>query len=291
MLPQAFQEFFSEVYKDRWPTILSSLQQSEVQVARRSSWAAELSDQEVREWKSRDGRLFDCQSVKFEKEIDRNDQGLLQDYIMDPASILAARSLPIQSTDRVLDMCAAPGGKTLILLQQLGEAAELISNDLSADRRERLKKVIQQYVPREVRDRVWIKGQDAVNYGLKEKDSFDAVLLDAPCSGERHLLENAKALAEWSKRRSENLATRQYSLLCSALLAVKSKGYILYSTCSISPLENDGVIRKLLKKKSDEVEVVICQDSEILERTEFGQMALPDRFGFGPIYFCLLRKL
>src|SRR5690606_34191383 len=122
--------------------------------------------------------------------------------IMDPASVMVARALEAQSGDRVLDMCAAPGGKSLILIEALKEDGQIFCNDLSPERRERLKKVIQQYVPRDVRNRVWVTGKDGVQFGLKEPESFDRVLLDAPCSGERHILENATAQAEWSPRRT-----------------------------------------------------------------------------------------
>lgn len=291
MSQEKFQQHFKSVYADRWPALYQALLEKETQVARRSLWTTDNLQTGTQLFNQEDSRLFDCECLDADFAAQRcGEESLLTHYVMDPASVLAARSLPLKTSDRVLDMCAAPGGKTLILLQQLSEGGELIANDLSADRRERLKKVIQQYVPRDVRNQVWVKGQDAVQYGLKEADAFDAVLLDAPCSGERHVLENQKAIAEWSVKRSQNLAIRQYSMLCAALLAVKSNGYILYSTCSISPLENDEVIQKLIKKKSDSFEVIETQPSQFLEATRFGQIALPDKCGFGPLYFCLLRK-
>jgi 16S rRNA C967 or C1407 C5-methylase (RsmB/RsmF family) len=209
---------------------------------------------------------------------------------MDPASVIVARALEVKNGDRVLDMCAAPGGKTLILAEALKNQGEIFANDLSPERRDRLKKVIQQYKPPNNRDRVWVTGKDVLQFGLREPSSFDKVLLDAPCSGERHVLENKKAQEEWSPRRGENLATRQYALLCAALLAVKPGGRIVYSTCSINPAENDGVIDKLLRKKKDAAKVIPVETHELGEKTSHGCIFLPDQCGFGPLYYTVLER-
>lgn len=266
-LPENFEKFFSEVYGPRWGRLLLSLQADEHQVRRPNRFAD-----------------------SFESE--RANNGLLTHYIMDPASIAAARALDVQAGDRVLDMCAAPGGKTLILAEALRERGELIANELSEARRERLKKVIQQYVSRDTRERVWISGKDGGKFALTEKDGFDRILVDAPCSGERHLLQNKKELAEWSRSRSEKLAQRQYALLTAALLACKPGGRIVYSTCSISPLENDGVIDKLLKKK-DGFSVVAAALPGLpgAELTRHGVQIFPDLCEAGPIYYSVLEKI
>lgn len=282
---------FEKVYGERWPALFAALQQSEVQVARENKLGESATQAP---WKSlaEKPELPGCywipagQGSHPERRVDE----LLDSYVMDPASVMVARALEVQSGDRVLDMCAAPGGKSLILIEALADGGEIFCNDLSPERRERLKKVIQQYVPRHIRDRVWVTGKDGVQFGLKEANSFDRILLDAPCSGERHILENPTAQAEWSPRRTEHLATRQYSLLSAALLAVKGGGRIVYSTCSISPEENDGVIRKLLKKKKDAVKLLEAPLGIGGERTEFGVAYMPDRVGFGPLYFSVIEK-
>lgn len=286
-----FYIYFEKIYGPRWADLAKALQEPEKQVARVNLFSAQAQEK----WT---GQEFLPGLRAFRKEgltPSRMQDELLDIYIMDPASLYAARALQVRPGERVLDMCAAPGGKTLVLAEALwasgSEGGELIANDLSEDRRDRLKKVIQQYVPRARRDHLWVHGKDAVQYGLREPESFDRVLLDAPCSGERHILENAAAFKEWSPRRTEHLATRQYSLLSAALLAVRKGGRIAYSTCSISPAENDGVIRKLLKKKKDQVRLL---ETEALpseaEKTECGWQFLPDRCGYGPIYFSVLEK-
>ena len=122
------------------------------------------------------------------------------------------------------------------------------------------------------------------------------ILIDAPCSGERHLLETPKELAEWTVSRMKKLAQRQYALLTAGLLALKPGGKLVYSTCSIASLENDGVIETLLKKKEDfqilqeDLPQAILQQIGRPEKTKHGFLFLPDQCGIGPIYFCVLRK-
>ena len=279
---EALNLFFESHYKDRWPHLLGALQESEKQTARKNLFA-DSSTVKLEPWQG----LESC-FVWSGGEQTRDSNGLLEFYIMDPASVICARALEVKDGDRVLDMCAAPGGKTLILIEALLNSGEIIANELSAGRRERLKKVIQQYVSREVRNRVWVTGKDAGLFAKSHPDYFDRILVDAPCSGERHLLHSPKDLSEWSPSRSQKLAQRQYALLTAALYSLKEGGRIVYSTCSISNLENDLVIERLLDKKKSQFEVVKVNYGG--EETQFGQQFFPDQSGYGPIYFSILEK-
>ena len=215
--------------------------------------------------------------------------GLLKPYFLDRASIYPAKALSVQSGDAVLDLCAAPGGKTLILALAKGEAGTLVANDKSSERRIRLKTVIKEHLPAPIAETVHITGFDAATWGLYQKDMYDRVLLDAPCSSERHVLSSPHYLAQWTPARTRQLAIRQFAMLAAALDAAKPGGRIVYSTCSISPLENDGVVEKLFKKRKEMFDI-IDTTPEIGEKTKFGIQILPDTTGAGPIYYCCLEK-
>ncbi len=295
---QRFEESYKIFFGDRWESLRESLKRSEKQVLRKNKFSNKPSS------------FLGCQpfapdiywqSLDSPLRPERGDDQLLDAYIMDPASLAPVWALHVKPGQRVLDLCAAPGGKTLVLSEALflaGESSgELVANDLSPDRRERLIKVLQQYIPRGIREgKIFVTGKDGVQFGLQQPESFDRILLDAPCSGERHLLENTEELEHWSPRRSEGLAMRQYSLLCSAWLALKPGGRIVYSTCALSELENDAVVRKFLKKKkpelihSEEGASLSGALMEAAEKTEYGWHFLPDRSGIGPIYFAVLEK-
>ncbi|MDD7200659.1 MAG: RsmB/NOP family class I SAM-dependent RNA methyltransferase [Sphaerochaetaceae bacterium] len=217
--------------------------------------------------------------------------GLVKPYFLDQGSILAAETLPIQEGDTVLDMCAAPGGKSLILESRLKGTGRLVCNDRSQDRRSRLKRVIEEYVPQSWRSSITISGHDATQWGLFEQQVYDKILLDAPCSSERHVLVDPKALGEWSPARPKHLAIQQFAMLCAALEAVKVGGLVLYSTCALIAGEDEEVIAKLEKKRAGRFELIPTQ-VPLAEDRSYGQIILPDTSGGkGPLYFCLLRRL
>ncbi|MGZ3692328.1 MAG: RsmB/NOP family class I SAM-dependent RNA methyltransferase, partial [Pseudobdellovibrio sp.] len=272
-----FETYFSKVYGERWNAIRTALAQPEKQVLRRNAFVEKVDT----------GGLVPCEFLKdcyWKPEgykLEKNSEALYSFYVLDPASVFVARALEVQTGEKVLDLCAAPGGKSLILTEAAPEL--LISNEMSEGRRERLLRVFHEYAPKERRMCVTVKGLDGNQYGLRMPGEFDRVLADVPCSGERHLLENSSEFSLWSEKRTKNLAVRQYSLLSSAWLACKVGGRIVYSTCSISPLENDDVVEKLVKKRKPQVQRIAALDQiDFLETTEFGYQILPDKCGFGP---------
>lgn len=218
-------------------------------------------------------------------------KNLTKSYFLDEASVLVASLLPIQPKDDVLDMCAAPGGKTLVLATSLGKSGTLTANDRSSSRRARLHRVLNDHLHEEHRMLVKVTSHDATKWSLYETDAYDAILLDAPCSSERHVIQDPKALSQWSPSRTKRLAQQQFAMLVAALDAVRVGGHILYSTCSISVHENQEVIKKLHTRRPGrffEVEF----DLPYSEALEHGSMILPDTSdNRGPLYASLLRRI
>ena len=132
-----------------------------------------------------------------------------------------------------------------------------------------------------------ITPHDAGSWCLYEQDQYDKILLDAPCSSEAHVLTSEKHLKQWSVKRTKGLAQIQYKMLASALIALKPGGRLVYSTCSISPLENDDVIKKIISKKKGKLVDYKCDQATT---TEFGHMFLPHKNSMGPIYLIVLTK-
>ena len=289
MKTRDFDLYYQSQWQDRWPQLRQALTTPEIQVARKNLFA-DVAPTDLSSFE--DFNFPDCFTVTEALRIEnpRGSEGLLGYYIMDPASVWIARALDVQPGDNVLDLCAAPGGKTLILIEALKEEGEILANEPSPGRRDRLMKVIQQYVPRDVRNRVRVTGKDGGLFSKSHPDTFDRILIDAPCSGERHLLANQKEFENWSSSRTEKLAQSQYALLSGALEALKPGGTMVYSTCSLSKQENDEVLNRLLKKKGDRLEVVPLAIPKKAEATEHGIYFLPDHAGFGPLFAARLIK-
>lgn len=237
-----------------------------------------------------------------------NDKTADKTYELDVASLAPSHFLPIRDDIRVLDMCAAPGGKSLALLERTKGQMRLVASDLSVTRVSRLKKVLMEHTPEEWHKNILVLCRDGNHFGLREKDSYDVVLLDAPCSSERHVLASPKDLKDWSVKRIKGLKLRQHSLLCSALAAVHEGGYVSYSTCALVPDENDGVIARLHESREGQFEVIKNPEGfeELktqfekqydlkIEATEYGHQILPwknEKTGEapGPLYWCLFKK-
>lgn len=249
---ERFDNYYSEYYGDRWPSLKESL-------------------------------LIKSSPIELEEDIEKP-------YYMDQASILCAKLLKVEEGDTVLDMCAAPGGKTLVLATALKGTGLLVSNDRSSKRRARLHNVINDHLKEEWRSNIKITAHDSSKWGIFEQEVYDKILLDAPCSSERHVLGSPSALEMWTPNRPKRLAVQQHAMLAAALDAVKVGGTILYSTCAITPAEDEEVIEKLFKKRADRFSLIDF-DCEFAEKRKYGQIILPDTSkGRGPLYFCLIRR-
>lgn len=288
-----FEAFYAQAHGARWGDLRQALEAPVRQVARLNRFAdREQITRRAREFPRTElaGRevLLLEEGERLEPMSDTS--GRLDVYVMDAASIFAAAALEVCEGEEVLDLCAAPGGKSLIIAESLATSGRLTSNEMSDRRRARLRAVFEGYLSETVRARIRVTGHDGARWCLHETEAFDRVLVDAPCSGERHLIHDPAEMKLWSPARSRNLAVRQYALLASALAVVRRGGRIVYSTCSVSPLENDAVIARLLKKRAGEARILASR-FEIGEPTEHGWIILPDRTGFGPIYFSTLERV
>jgi 16S rRNA C967 or C1407 C5-methylase (RsmB/RsmF family) len=217
-------------------------------------------------------------------------EGLTQPYYLDPSSAAAARLLPLPEAGRVLDACAAPGGKTLVLAGSMPEAVTLVANERSASRRARLYRVLDEHLPPARRERVTVTGHDATRWGLHEQNAYEAILLDVPCSSERHLLSAPSRLRTWSPKRGERLAIQAFAMVAAMIDALRPGGTLVYATCALTDRENDAVIEKALARRGALVELGPT-DLPGGESTRCGAQVLPDTAnGSGPLYAAVLRK-
>ncbi|MDR2094728.1 MAG: 16S rRNA methyltransferase [Treponema sp.] len=218
-------------------------------------------------------------------------EGLQLPYPLDRSSVLAAGELRLGGAGLILDACAAPGGKSLVIASRMGEEHRLLANEPSNERRRRLVTVLDSHLSAEKRALVRVSGFNAAALAGKqgEHGRFAAILLDAPCSGERHIVQSEKYLAQWTEARPRSLAVRQWALLSAAFLLLRENASLVYATCSLNPIENDGVVSRLLKKYGGAV--LDRPDFSDGEATEYGRIILPDTAdGRGPLYVARFLK-
>jgi len=159
---------------------------------------------------------------------------------MSLASMAAVELLDVQPTMRVLDVCAAPGMKSLYLKMRQ-PTADLVSNDLSFDRLKRLERLFAAHdMPAET-----LKSDARFLSSQLPAASFDRILLDAPCSGEGLIMCGDDKQAEaWSPAKVKRLQQLQVRILKSAWQLLKPGGRLVYSTCTLNLNENERAIRK-----------------------------------------------
>ena len=168
-------------------------------------------------------------------------------YIQEPSAASAVEMLGVERGDFVLDLCAAPGGKSTQIGAKLGGTGLLWSNEIVKSRANILLSNI---------ERMGIYNAVVTNSHPEQlcqslAGQFDRVLVDAPCSGEGMFRKNSAAQTEWSEEHVKSCAERQLHILNSAKLALKPGGVMVYSTCTFSPEENEGVITRFLEENPD----------------------------------------
>lgn len=180
----------------------------------------------------------------------------------------------------------------------------LVANEMSNVRRARLRGVLKSYLPAELASYVQITGHDATapSFAKANAASFDKVLLDAPCSSDRHVMADPGELAVWSVKRTKQAMQRQIALVSNAIRVLKRGGRLVYSTCSLSPAENDHVVAKFVANSNPKGNKRAAQLKPVPlsklgfsfpygAKTKYGLMILPDTTGWGPLYVSVLEKL
>lgn len=168
-------------------------------------------------------------------------------YVQEPSASSAVTALDPQPYEKILDLCAAPGGKSTQIAASLRGHGFLWSNEIVGSRARVLLSNIEQMG---VRNAVVSSCTPEV---LCEKlcGFFDKVLVDAPCSGEGMFRKNPEAIMEWSPEHVKACAKRQLAILRTAAKALKKDGVLVYSTCTFSLEENEGGVYNFLKENAD----------------------------------------
>lgn len=165
-------------------------------------------------------------------------------YIQEPAAMVPAESIEINPDWKVLDLCAAPGGKSSQIKNKLGENGVLVSNEIVPSRC----KILTGNMERMGFKNVVTTCMSPQKIAKEFPEIFDMIMVDAPCSGEGMFRKEEIAIDEWTPENVKMCAERQAEILDCAVKMLKAGGYIVYSTCTFSLEENEIMVDSFLQK-------------------------------------------
>lgn len=172
-------------------------------------------------------------------------------YLQEPSAMTPASILPVEEGDRVLDLCAAPGGKSTELGAKLKGTGVLIANDISNSRAKALLKNLELFGV----SNICVTSETPVNLAAVYPEYFDKILVDAPCSGEGMFRKDADMVKDWLEHGPTYYVPIQKEILNQAVAMLKPGGCLVYSTCTFDRREDEEQIQALLQEHS-EMEVV-----------------------------------
>ncbi|MDO5345519.1 MAG: RsmB/NOP family class I SAM-dependent RNA methyltransferase [Lachnospiraceae bacterium] len=210
-------------------------------------------------------------------------------YLQEPSAMTPASILDVEPGERVLDLCAAPGGKATALGAKLQGRGLLVANDISASRCRALLKNIEVFgIPNSF-------VSNGVPARLEERfpEFFDKILVDAPCSGEGMFRKDSDTIRAWYPEKPGECAKIQKDIVLRAADMLRPGGTMLYSTCTFAPEENEELVRYLLEQRPRmRLETIPYREgfSQGLEGMEQCVRLWPHKMGGEGHFMALLRK-
>ncbi|MBB5325660.1 NOL1/NOP2/sun family putative RNA methylase [Anoxybacillus tepidamans] len=168
-------------------------------------------------------------------------------YIQEPSAMFVAETLQPKPGEKVLDLCAAPGGKTTQLAAMMENSGFLLANEIHPKRVKALSENIERFGI----TNALVTNETPEKLATRFAGYFDKILVDAPCSGEGMFRKDEEAIQYWSEEHVHQCAVKQRHILDCAYEMLKEGGILVYSTCTFSPEENEQTIEAFLQKYDD----------------------------------------
>ena len=254
-LPIEFEKKMKAFLGDEWDDFLYSYDNNRFQALRFNTLKVQSPEERMRILKvlgiSSDNRVSWANEAYYFDENVRpgkhpyHEMGLY--YIQEPSAMSAAALLALKPGMRVLDLCAAPGGKSTQLATYLGDSGLLVSNEINTQR----SRILSQNIERMGIKNAIVTNEDSFVLASHFPGFFNAIQVDAPCSGEGMFRKLPEAIEQWSMENVAICAARQKEILDNAAVMLKPGGVIVYSTCTFSKEENEDVIEYFLERHPD----------------------------------------
>ena len=188
-------------------------------------------------------------------------------YVQEASSMFLSQVVKqyLQESQTVLDLCAAPGGKSTLLLQFLPQNCLLVSNEMNRQRSH----ILAENTAKWGNPNVIVTNNNAADFSTIHS-FFDAIVVDAPCSGEGMFRKDKQAITEWSEQNVLICAERQRKILSDVWDALKSDGILVYSTCTYNRKENEENLKWLCDEYDAELLPIDLNGNSDIVETDFG---------------------
>lgn len=188
-------------------------------------------------------------NIGYYGDIDGNSIDHLSGYVysQEPSAMYVTEIVDPQKSDKILDLCAAPGSKTTYIASKMASKGLLVSNEINSKRA----KVLSSNIERMGITNTVVTNNSPKDFEKKFASFFDKILVDAPCSGEGMFRKDPESVQYWSLDYVEQCANRQQHILDSAYKLLNNGGALIYSTCTFSPEENEQNVAWFLNKYPD----------------------------------------
>ncbi len=170
-------------------------------------------------------------------------------YFQEPSAMCVAQGFPLCEGAKILDLCAAPGGKTTHIAARMKNKGLIVANEIIPKRAA----ILSENVERMGITNTIVTNETPSRLAQKFEGYFDGIIVDAPCSGEGMFRKEPQAVDEWSVNHTLSCAVRQKNILDDAYKMLKCGGYIMYSTCTFSYDENEAVAKYMIEKYNMEL--------------------------------------
>lgn len=247
-LPEKFLEDVKVVLKDEYEEFINSYNEKRTTGLR-------LNTMKMSEEKLMDLNLFELEKIPwaeggfyYDEASCRPGKNPLHEvgayYLQEPSAMSVVPKLDIQKGDKVLDMCAAPGGKSTYILSQLNDTGLLVSNEINPIRIKALGENLERFGARNC----IITNTDSAKLRKVFTGYFDKIVIDAPCSGEGMFRKDPVAIEDWSYSKVLECQSIQKEIIRDGYKMLKKGGILVYSTCTFSTEENEDVIDEFIEE-------------------------------------------
>jgi len=293
MLPEAFIDRMKEMLGDEFEEFLTSFNDEKYQALRVNTLKVDKEDF----YKASPFELENvkwCENGFYYNKTDTPGKHCYHEagvyYIQEPSAMLPGELMEAKQGERILDMCAAPGGKSTHIASYMKGEGILVCNEIHPARA----KILSENIERMGIRNAIVTNESPNSLAKIFNEYFDRIMVDAPCSGEGMFRKDPDTICEWSEDRISTNSDRQLEILMQAHKCLKTGGIIIYSTCTFSEIEDEDVVLRFLEKYNYEIMDVV---QECKEWTTHGTKIVKAR-RFYPFtgngegqFVCVIKKL